>query len=84
MAEDGSEDADVIASSVTHPNHGRWSQLVGDTKTRAKILPVLLDVEIAADTSHAADADQPGIQVEQPPLPSAFTYSGLIMSQRNP
>jgi len=65
VTEDGAEDANIIAPSVAHSYHGRGSQLVRDTQPRSKVLPVLVDVEVAVDTPHPADPEQTGIQVEQ-------------------
>ena len=65
MAEDRSEDSDVVASSITYANNCPFGQLVGQPEPRSEVMVVVLDVEIPADISHPTHSQVTGIEVEE-------------------
>src|ERR1700722_11177671 len=56
MAEVGTKHAHVEASSVTHPDHGPWANLVSGPQPRRKVGPLIVDVSVKPNIAVACHA----------------------------
>ena len=57
MAEDRPEDPNVVAPPITRTDNGLGTQLIGNTQSRSKVVKVIFDVEIPADTTNSGNAN---------------------------
>ena len=65
MAEQRSEDADVVASAVAGAQDGLLVELVGRAEARRPVERVL-DVAVQPDVADAGDVDLAGREIEEP------------------
>ena len=79
MAEIGTENTYVIASTITHAHNCFWRELVGDTKTRSESTEGVVNIAIRTDVAKAGNTDGTGsiqvVDVGEASVP--FTVNGL-------
>ena len=71
VAEDRTEDADVVAAAVAHAQHGLLGDAIGQAQARRQRGERAFDVEIEADALAAGDQHLAGVDVDEAALARA-------------
>src|SRR6185369_17373708 len=65
MTENRTENADVVATTITHAKNCLLRHLVSDTQARSKIVEVIFYIEIGANSAHPCNPYIAGVQIKQ-------------------
>src|SRR5262245_33757169 len=78
MAEDGSENADVVAAAIAKANHRLGSCLIGDSNTGSEVLIVGASVSCQIDALLTGDAHLARKRINPTALTGAANGFGLV------